>query len=468
MSQDLLTLTSPETHSALEQYNQDSLGFLTRCAREFGEVVPFELDGELHCLLSNPDHITEVLKNYLSFIKGKQTQLLKGVLGNGLLVSEGSFWQRQRRLVHPVFHQQRIDGYGAVMVNYTQQMLQNWHEGQVLDVHEEMMHLTLNIVMKTLFNQDITDEGAGHVAQALEEIMSWFTQATSSSVPAQAVDASIQTENHEVTVGAPPLQTPEGNGHTSNDSDRLQNAIKLLDETVYSMIAHRRTSESEGEDLLGMLMEVEDADDGSRMTDKQLRDEVATMILAGHETTANTLTWAWVLLANHPQVRDKLAQELKTVLNGRTPTLADIPQLTYTNMVIKEVMRFYPTVTDLNREAVEDCQVGGYSIPKGTTIIVSQWVMHRDPRYFPNPEVFNPDRWANDLEKRLPRGVYFPFSDGPRVCIGMSFAKMELVLLLSTIAQTFQLDLVPDQAIELQPSITLRPKHGIQVVLKKA
>jgi cytochrome P450 len=442
MSRDLLTLPSPEPRSALKEYSQDPLGFMTRCAREFEEIVPLEFEGELYCLLTNPDHITEVLKDRLSFIKGKDTRLLQGVLGNGLLTSEGDFWQRQRRLVHPVFHQQRINGYGAVMVNYTQQMLQTWHEGKVLDVHEEMMHLTLNIVMKTIFNQDITGEGASHVAYALEEVMSWFSAQTTGEL----------------------VQEQEVNG----SDRRYQNAIGLLDETVYAMIDHRRTTESEGEDLLGMLMQVQDADDGSRMTDKQLRDEVATMITAGHETTANTLTWAWTLLANHPEVRDKLTQELQTVLNGRTPTIADFPQLPYTDMVIKEVMRFYPTVTDLNREATQDCQVGGYSIPKGTTLITSQWVMHRNPRYFTDPEVFNPERWANDLEKRLPRGVYFPFGDGSRVCIGKGFAKMELVLLLATIAQTFQLALVPDQAIEFQPSITLRPKHGIRVVLRKA
>lgn len=302
--------------------------------------------------------------------------------------------------------------------------------------------------------------------------MTWFSaQTTGGSAQEQDADAvNIQTgQNLKATVVAQSLQTLEvGDKTRSNIDCRYQDAITLLDETVYAMIDRRRTSESEGEDLLGMLMQVQDADDGSRMTNKQLRDEVATMILAGHETTANTLTWTWMLLANHPEVHGKLTKELQTVLNGRTPTIADFPQLPYTDMVVKEVMRLYPTVTDLNREATQDCQVGGYLIPKGTTLITSQWVMHRNPLYFTAPETFDPERWANDLEKRLPRGVYFPFGDGSRVCIGKSFAKMELILLLATVAQTFQLDLVPDQALELQPSITLRPKHGIQVVLRKA
>lgn len=328
------------------------------------------------------------------------------------------------------------------MVEYTQRMLLPWHEGKVLDVHDEMMRLTLNIVTKTIFDRDVTDGEASHVAHALDEAMNWFTMKTTDGLAEE---------------------------QDSDSADRrYQDAIALLDETVYAMIARRRISGSEGDDLLGMLMQVQDADDGSRMTDQQLRDEVASLMLAGHETTANTLTWTWMLLANHPRVRGKLTEELKTVLNGRTPTIADLPQLPYTNMVIKEAMRLYPPVTDVSREATQDCEIGGYSIPKGTTLVASQWVMHRNPRYFTDPEVFNPERWADDLEKRLPRGVYFPFGDGPRVCIGKSFALMEAVLILATIAQSYRLELVCDQAIELQPSITLRPKHGIQVVLKKA
>lgn len=434
MSQNLLTLPSPKTPT-LTEYSQDPLGFMTRCAQEFGEIVPLQLEGELFCLLTNPDHITEVLKDRILFVKAQDLRILRGLLGNGLFTSEGDFWQRQRRLTQPVFHQQRINGYGAVMVDYTQQMLQSWHEGKVLDVHDEMMRLTLNIVMKTIFGQDTTDREATHVAHALDEAMNWFVQTT---------------------------------GRTANSDRRYQDAIALLDETVYAMVNRRRVTGSEGDDLLGMLMQVQDADDGTRMSDRQLRDEVATLMLAGHETTANTLSWTWMLLANHPRVRGKLTEELKTVLNGRTPAIADLPNLPYTNMVIKEAMRLYPPVTDVSREAIQDCEIGGYSIPKGTTLIASQWVMHRNPRYFTNPEVFSPERWADDLEKRLPRGVYFPFGDGPRICIGKSFAQMEAVLILAAIAQTFQLELISNQTIELQPSITLRPKNGIKVVLKKA
>ncbi len=444
MSQDLLTLPRPNVRTVLAEYSRDPLRFMTRCAHEFGDIVPLEIEGKLYCLLTNPEHITNVLKDRLLFIKAEDLQMLHGLLGSGLLTSEGDFWLRQRRLAQPLFHQQRINGYGSVMTEYTQRMLQTWREGEVHDVHEAMMRLTLNIVMKTLFDQDVTDGEASCIAHALEEAMNW-------------------AEHQETDETASATK-----GTASSDVDRrYHEAIVLLEETVYAMINHRRFSGTEGNDLLGMLMQVEDADDASRMTDKQLRDEVTTLILAGHETTANTLSWTWMLLATHPEVREKLSAELKTVLDGRVPTVADLPQLPYTHWVIKEAMRLYPPVTDLSREATQDCEIGGYFIPKGTTLTASQWVMHRHPRYFSEPEVFNPERWANDLEKQLPRGVYFPFGDGPRICIGKSFAVMEAVLILAMIAQEFQLDLVPDQTIELQPSITLRPKHGIQVVLKK-
>jgi cytochrome P450 len=446
MSRPLSTLPSPQPRQALKDYSQDPLGFMTRCAREFQEIVPLRLDGELYCLLTNPDHITEVLKDRQLFIKAEDTRLLRGLLGNGLLTSEGDFWQRQRRLAQPVFHQQRIQGYGEVMVDYAQRLLQTWRGdgltgakagtktggAKTINVHDEMMRLTLDIVMKTIFDQDITDGDAHQVAQALDGAMNWFM----------------------------------GQGAANQGLDNhYYDAVALLDKTVQAMIHQRRRSQAVGDDLLGMLMQVEDADDGTRMSDRQLRDEVVTLMLAGHETTANTLSWTWMLLAQHPNVRSQLQQELQAVLQGRQPAIADLPQLPYTNQVIREAMRLYPPVTDVSRQATQDCEIGGYRIPKGCTLVASQWVMHRDPRYFQQPEIFNPGRWADDLEKRLPRGVYFPFGDGPRICIGKSFAQMESVLILAAIAQEFQLDLVPNQAIELQPSITLRPKHGLKVVL---
>ncbi len=464
MTRDLMTLPHPNAYTALTQYSRDPLGFMTRCGREFEEIVPLQFGGELICLFTNPEHISEVLKDRLLFVKAKDLRMLKGLAGNGLLTSEGDFWQRQRRLTQPVFLQQRINSYGTVMVDYTERMLQTWQEGQVLNVHDAMMHLTLDIVMKTIFGREISEREADTVAQALDTAMNWFT--IQMQVPSPG---SLKTWiNFGNTVIDRALQLVGIAGERVSPIDRdYQNAITLLDQTIYTMLDQRRQSGVEGDDLLGMLMQIQDADDGSRMSDRQLRDEAVTMILAGHETTANTLTWAWMLLAQHPHVRQEMVQELQTVLEGRSPTVADMSKLPYTNRVIKEVMRLYPTVSDITREATEDCKIGGYAIPKGTTILMSQWVMHRHPRYFEDPETFNPERWKNDLEKQLPRGVYFPFGDGPRVCIGKGFAMMEALLLLATIAQNFQLELVPGHPIELQPSVTLRPKHGIQVIMRK-
>lgn len=466
MSLNLQTLPHPEVRTAITDYSRDRLEFMTRCAHEFEEIVPFQVGDSWYCLLTNPDHITAVLKDRLLFVKAKDLQMLHGLLGNGLLTSEGDFWRRQRRLAQPVFHHQRINHYGAIMVDYTQKMLQTWRSGQIQDVHEAMMRLTLNIVMKTLFDQDVADREANRIAQALDEAMHWadHQEAREAALTAGDVGAWFQQSLSAIAQILPkPLQSI---GMDEADR-RYQQAIALLDETVYAMIHHRRTNGTGDHDLLGMLMQIEDADDGSRMTDKQLRDEVATLILAGHETTANALSWTWMLLANHPHVQQKLDAELRTVLDGRSPTISDLPQLTYTHWVIKEAMRLYPPVTEVTREATQNCEIGGYTIPKGTTLIASQWVMHRHPRYFTEPGVFNPERWDNDLEKQLPRGVYFPFGDGPRVCIGKSFALMEAVLILATIAQKFRLKLISDQTIELQPSITLRPKYGIQVVLRQ-
>jgi cytochrome P450 len=456
---DLATLPQPASKEAVLMYSQDPLGFMVRCAQDFGEIVPLDLDGELYCLLTNPAHITEVFTDRRLFVKARDYRLLQGLLGNGLLTSEGDFWQRQRRLTQPVFHQQRISSYGAVMVDYAQKMLQTWHEGQVLKLDEEMMRLTLNIVMKTIFDQDVTDTQAGHISHALDTAMDWYHTQMLDSPPDMGLLSGLQRLfQFWQRLGLSPVS------HKPNHQYR--DALALLDQTLSAMIQERRSQAAPGDDLLGMLMQIEDADDGSRMSDQQLRDEVATMILAGHETTANTLSWTWMLLAQHPQVYQTLMDELRTVLAGRAPTTMDLPQLTYSTWIIKEAMRLYPPITDVSREATQVCQIGGYAIPKGTTLILSQWVMHHHASYFSDPDLFQPERWANDLEKQLPRGVYFPFSDGPRVCIGKNFALMEAVLILATIAQKFQLELLPGQTIELQPSLTLRPKYGIQVALK--
>jgi cytochrome P450 len=445
MSQDILELPGPEGNSLvgnLAQLGEDPLGFLTNCASKYGDIIPLRLGLTPACLLTNPDYIEQVLKDRESFIKSRGLRALRSLLGEGLLTSEGESWFRQRRLVQPVFQQKRISGYGKVMVEYAEAMANSWQDGQTRDIHEDMMRLTLNIVMKTIFNQEVSEGEAKNIANAVDVAMDWFE--------------SKRKQGFLILEWFP---RPE--------NIRYKNAIQQLDKSVYSIINQRRNSGESPGDLLSMLMEARDEDDNSQMSDKQLRDELITLIIAGHETTSNTLSWTWMLLAQYPEVQSKLLEEIKTVLEGRTPTVADLPRLRYASLVIKESMRLYPAVPTLGREATKDCEIGGYTIPTGCAIIISQWVMHHHPKYFENPEVFQPERWENDLEKRLTKGVYIPFGDGPRICIGKGFALMEALLLLVTIAQKYQLSLIPDFPIVPQPSITLRPEHGLKMVLHK-
>ncbi|MDZ8082484.1 MAG: cytochrome P450 [Nostoc sp. DcaGUA01] len=445
MTQDIFELPGPEGNSivgSLLDFGRDPLGFLTKCANEYGDIIPIRLGLTPACLLTNPNYIEQVLKDTNLFVKSRSLHALKTLLGEGIITSEGDSWFRQRRLMQPVFHQKRITSYGDIMVAYTEQMLDTWQDGETRDVHREMMRLTLNIVMKTIFNRDLNEGQAQDVAHALDVTSDWF-----------------ESKRQQNFIFLEWFPRPE--------NIRYKNAIKQMDKTIYEIISQRRASGENPGDLLSMLMAARDEEDGSQMSDRQLRDEIATLMLAGHETTSNTLTGAWILLSQYPEVRTQLLTELQQVLGGRSPTIADLPNLRYTDMVIKETMRVFPPVYNMARKAAQDCEIGGYQVPQDCTIIMSQWVMHRNPRYFEDPEVFKPERWANNVEKNLPRGVYFPFGDGPRICIGKSFALMEAVLLLATIAQKFELNLVPDHPIVPQASITLRPAFGVKVTLKQ-
>lgn len=435
---------------SLGELSENPLAFSTKCDRDYGDIVPLRLGPTAACLITHPDLIEEVLKNRTAIIKSRAFRALTRLLGNGLLTSEGDSWFRQRRLMQPVFHRKRIESYGSIMVDYTEKMLNDWQaEGQPeapRDIHAEMMRLTLNIVMKALFNQDVSTSEAETVAHALDVAMDWFN--------------SKQRQNFFILEWFP---RPE--------NIRYRNAIKAMDKSIYDIIQQRRESGEDTGDLLSMLMSARDEDDGSGMSDQQLRDEIATLMLAGHETTANTLSWTWMLLAQHPEVEAKLHEELQQVLEGRSPTTDDLQKLPYTHAIIKESMRVYPPVAVLGREATEDVVVGDYLIPKDCVVIISQWVMHHSPDYFDDAETFKPERWLEvpgeqPLEKRLPRGVYFPFGDGPRICIGKGFALMEAVLILATIAQRYQFVLEPGYTVTPQSSITLRPEHGILTTLK--
>ena len=442
MSKKLTELPHPKGSLILghrSAFARNQLEFLTKCANEYGDIVPLLFGQTPACLLNHPDYIEQVLRKRELFVK--RGDLLRNILGDGLVTAKGESWFRQRRLVQPVFHQKRIANYAKVMVDYTESLLETWQDGEIRDIHGDMSSLTLDIVVKTIFNIDFNNIEAKTIGYALSESLDW-----------------IERRRKEIPV--------IGKLFSFSGNLRFQKAMQDMDETIYKVIHQRRQDRDNG-DLLSMLIQAEDEADGSSMNDKQLRDEVATLMIAGHETTANTLAWTWMLLSQHPQVQDKLLTELEEVLNGRSPSIEDIPHLRYTEMVIKEAMRLYPPVPFIPRKAAVDTEIDGYSIPAGCVLIMSQWVMHRHPRYFSEPLTFIPERWRDNFEKTLPRGVYFPFGDGPRICVGKSFALMEAVLLLATIAQKFQIKLVPDFEITPQVAVALRPRNGIKVLVTK-
>ena len=405
-------------------------------------MVRLNFPGPPAYLLSNPEHIEHVLvKNNRNFIKDRVTKQMLGILGDGLLTSDGDFWRRQRRLAQPAFHRERIENYARTMVSYTERMLEDWRDGEERNVHHDMMRLTLEIVAKTLVNADIAGD-AEDVGAALGTIMAHFSD-QGNGVFLRMLPDSVPTPSNL----------------------RFRRAQRQLEEFIYGIIDERRKSGRDTGDLLSMLLHARD-EDGSRMSDEQLRDEVMTIVMAGHETTAIALSWTFYLLGKHPKVEEKLHSELEVALDGLSPTIADLPRLPYTDAIIKESMRLYPPAWAIGREVLEDCEIGGFHVPAKTQMFISQYVVHHDPRFFDNPEAFFPERWAGGLEKRLPKFAYFPFGGGPRLCIGQSFATMEAILLLATIAQNFRLELVPGQTVQTQPSITLRPKHGIRVTLQ--
>lgn len=425
----------------MPEFNRDTLGFIEQ-AKNYGDVVRMRFFYLTVHFLYDPSHIEYVLStNARNFRKSRslRTPFFRRLVGQGLLTSEGELWKRQRRLAQPAFHRQRIGAYGDVMVEYAQRMVSNWNPGESRDIHRDMMRLALEIVVKTLFNADVSND-ADKVGEVLSRLVKPFaSQATLKWI----ADNRLPTPTHR----------------------RFNHDVNEIDAIVYRIIEERRTSGVDQGDLLSMLLSAHD-EDGSQMTNRQLRDEVMTLFLAGHETTALTLSWAWYLLARNPEVEQKFHQELGQVLGGRTPTAADLPRLKYTEMIAKESMRLYPPAYGVGREAIEDCEIGGFRIPRGSQVFMFQWVTQRDPRFFPNPHEFKPERWTEEFVNELPKYAYFPFGGGPRSCIGNYFAMMEVVLLMATIGQRFRFSLANEQRVELMPAMSLRPKDGIEVLVE--
>lgn len=417
----------------------DPLGYFTNIVREFGDYASLHVLTFRILLINHPNDIENVLVHHpRKFEKGRVLQANKRVFGKGLLTSEGDFWLRQRRLAQPAFHRARIASYASTMVEYAERLLQEWNDGEERDIHKEMMRLTLQIVSKTLFDADV-EKDARDVGKSLEMLLE--------------IGANFRR-----TIFVPQwLPTPT--------NLRLERAISQIEKVLYRIIAEKRASGRDAGDLLSMLLAAQD-EDGSRMTDQQLRDEAITLFLAGHETTANALSWTWWLLARNPAVEAKLHAELNAVLAGRAPSLEDLPKLTYTNNIVTESLRLYPPAWGIARTAVEDHEIAGYTVPKGSGVSFAQWTVHRDPRWYDAPEEFRPERWEGDLMKRLPRFAYFPFGGGPRLCIGNNFALMETAMVLSTIAQHYRFRLVEAHPVVPLASITLRPRYGIRAILE--
>ncbi len=412
-----------------------------RWARQYGDIFHYRVLNRHVYFLNHPDFIEYILKtNARNFTKGQALSSNRRIFGNGLLTSEGEFWLRQRRLIQPAFLQERIASYAADMTAFAERMVAGWRDGETRDVHAEMMRLTLEIASKVLFDFPIAAD-TDRVSSALNTLMEL---AAHGRMLLPRVFRMLPTRS----------------------GIRYWRAARQLDDIVFGIIRQRRFSGGDSGDLISRLMNVRD-EDGGTMTDQQVRDEAMTLLLAGHETTAVALSWTWFLLAQHSEVEQKLWDELESVLKGRTPGVGDVPRLPYMNRVIRESMRLYPPAWAMARVAVEDCEIGGYRVPAGSSVAMSQWVMHRDPRFYRDPERFNPDRWAEERMKALPKFAYFPFGGGPRICIGASFAMLEIALTLATVAQKYQLHLAPGHTVTPLASITLRPKEGIHVILKQ-
>ena len=434
------------------QFSEDEPGFLLENVKKYGDLVYFRL-AYLHTyLVAHPDFIREVLVTQSDkFEKAPLDKKILGkFLGNGLLTSDGNFHRRQRRLAQPAFHSKRIHNYADVMVDYANQLMTRWQDEAVVDITNEMMYLTMLIVSKTLFDADAIT-GASDTAEIIDGAMSNFQ--------------AISNRDYQRGFSLP-------NWIPTADNRLRNQAAAQFSAVMNQIIAERRKTAVNNQvedtgDLLSMLMLSVD-EDGEFMDDKQLRDEVATLFAAGHETTSNALSWTWYLLAQHPDVEAKLHAELDAVLAGRQPTLADLPNLPYSLQIIKESIRLYPPAWILNgRLALEDVEIGGYTIPQGSTVFVSPYVMHHLPQYFDEPEAFKPERFTPEFEKSLPKFAYMPFGGGARVCIGNAFAMMEAQLILATIAQKYRLILAQTEPVRYKPQITLIAENGIQMRLEE-
>jgi cytochrome P450 len=421
----------------------DMLGLFRNTARQYGGIAQFKLLHKSYILLTNPDYVRYILQDhYKNYIRGRSVETGRVLLGDGLPLIDGEFWLRERRLLQPAFHHERLGKLANTITTVIDTFMQDWvekaHQKQALDLDDGMMRLTLTVIIKAMFSSPLEDKipSLGRAFNVASKFMLWRSQQL------WKLPLSVPLPRHV----------------------QYNRALKVLNETIYPLIADGRRHPKD--DLLGMMLEMRDAETGQGMSDRQARDEVVTIFFAGHETTAAALTWAFYLLSQHPAIEERVRVEGEQVLGGRVPTFDDLPKLVYLQQVINEVLRLYPAAYLFAREAVVDDVLDGYLIPAKTLIFISPFVTHRDPDYWPDPERFDPDRFSPVQAASRARHVYFPFGEGPHVCIGNHLALMEMQLILAMALQRFRLRLAPHHPIALKPEATLRPRYGMKMTVE--
>ena len=428
----------------LPDFRTDAIRLFLNATEEHGDIIRLRLFNREAWLLRHPEHIRYVLhSNYKNFSKNTRgIQYISHILGQGLLTSDGDHWLRQRRIAQPAFHRKRLVGFVETMTQCAEGMVEEWAQydrDAIVDLGDEMTRVTLRIAGLTLFSSDVSGN-ASAIFDAMHECM----------------QLTLHRIGKAIT---PPVHWP------TPKNRRFDRARAMLDETVYGLIEERRKTEERPPDLLSMLMDARDEESGEQMNNKQLRDEALTLLLAGHETTANALTWTWYLLTQNPEPAAKMREELDRVLDGRLPTLEDLPNLVYTTQVAREGLRMMPPGWVFGRSPIEADEIGGYPVAPGTLVMMSSFTTHRHPEFWEEPERFMPERFANDAHKDLHPFAYFPFGGGPRKCIGHGFAMMEMQVILAALAQRFEMTLKPGYSPSFEQLITLRPLEGMPVTI---
>jgi cytochrome P450 len=429
----------------LPQLRRDPLKVYLDAADRYGDITRMKVGGYCGYQLCNPDHIKHVLQdNYPGYRKSPLYERLKDGLGNGLVTSEGAFWLRQRRLAQPAFHRERLAGFTSMMADAAGRLVDRWGPiaaaGEPIDVVDHMMRVTQEIIVRTMFSTDL-----GADAEVVNRTWPVINRHIGESFWSLGFERWLPTPSNR----------------------RFRRALGELDAVVYRIIQTRRAAPMAQPDLLSMFLEATDEETGERMNDTQVRDEVMTMLLAGHETTSLALAWTWYLLSKHPDAGRRVAREAVGVLDGRAPTFDDVARLRFTRMVLEEAMRLYPPAWGFSRQALEDDHVAGYRIPRGSLVFVIPFVVHRRRALWPDPETFDPDRFAPERAASRHRFSYFPFGGGPRACIGNHFALTEALVILAMVARQYRLDLVPGHRVEPQALITLRPRDGMRMTIAR-